>query len=205
MQASETAPRQADLPAPARLGWTVAAFGVVLATALILLAMGREPICKCGVVKLWHGVVQSSENSQHLTDWYTPSHVIHGFLFYGAVWGLGRLAGRRIPFGWGLVMALVVEGAWEITENTDAVIGRYREATIALDYFGDSVLNSVSDMAAMTAGFLLAARLPVAVTVGLALAMEVFVGWTVRDGLALNVLMLLWPLDAVRTWQGGGG
>ena len=205
MQASDAAPHRAGLPARAQLGWTVAALGVVLATALILLAMGREPICKCGVVKLWHGVVQSSENSQHLTDWYTPSHVIHGFLFYGAVWGLGRLTGRRIPLGWGLVMALVVEGAWEIVENTDAVIGRYREATIALDYFGDSVLNSVSDMAAMVVGFLLAARLPVLVTIGLALAMEAFVGWMIRDGLALNVLMLLWPLDAVRAWQAGGG
>jgi hypothetical protein len=202
MQASEAAPRGSGLPAPA---WALAALGIVAATASILLAMGREPICTCGTVKLWHGVVLSSENSQHIADWYTPSHVIHGFLFYGAVWGLGRLAGRRIPFGWGLVMALVVEGAWEIAENTEAVIQRYREATIALDYFGDSVLNSVADMAAMVAGFWLAARLPVAVTVALALAMEFFVGWLIRDGLALNVLMLLWPLDAVRAWQAGGG
>ena len=202
MQASEALPRGTRWPAPA---WALVALGIVVATALILLAMGREPICKCGTVKLWHGVVLSSENSQHIADWYTPSHVIHGFIFYGAVWGLSRLRGRRIPFGWGLVLALVVEGAWEIAENTEAVIARYREATIALDYFGDSVLNSVSDMAAMVAGFLLAARLPVVVTVGLALAMELFVGWIIRDGLALNVLMLLWPLDAVRAWQAGTG
>ncbi len=202
MQASEALPRGTRWPAPA---WALVALGIVVATALILLAMGREPICKCGTVKLWHGVVQSSENSQHIADWYTPSHVIHGFIFYGAVWGLSRLTRRRISFGWGLVLALVVEGAWEIAENTEAVIARYREATIALDYFGDSVLNSVSDMAAMVAGFLLAARLPVLVTVGLALAMELFVGWIIRDGLALNVLMLLWPLDAVRAWQAGTG
>ncbi len=205
MRASEAALSGPERSAPGRHAWALAALGVVVATALILLAMGREPICRCGYVKLWHGVVVSSENSQHLADWYTPSHVIHGFIFYGLVRLGARLSGRRIPFGWGLVAALVVEGAWEVVENTDAVIGRYREATIALDYFGDSVLNSVADMAAMVAGFGLAARLPAAVTVALALAMELFVGWMVRDGLALNVLMLLWPLDAVRAWQGGGG
>ncbi len=205
MRASEAMPEPATAPARPRQAWGLAALAVVAGTALVLLAMGREPICRCGTVKLWHGVVLSSENSQHLADWYTPSHVIHGFVFYGLIRLAGRLAGRRIPFGWALVAALGIEGAWEIAENTDTVIQRYREATIALDYFGDSVLNSLSDMAAMAAGFWLAGRLPVAVTVAAALAMELFVGWMIRDGLALNVLMLLWPLDAVRAWQGGGG
>jgi len=205
MPASEAALHGSRPSALGRYAWAIAALAVVIGTAAILLAMGREPICRCGYVKLWHGLVVSSENSQHLTDWYTPSHVIHGFIFYGLIRLAGRLAGRHVPFGWALVVALGIEAAWEIAENTDTVIQRYREATIALDYFGDSVLNSVADMAAMVAGFLLAARLPVAVTVGLALAMELAVGWMVRDGLALNVLMLLWPLDAVRAWQGGGG
>ncbi|MEF2553357.1 DUF2585 domain-containing protein [Aurantimonas sp. A2-1-M11] len=184
-----------------RAGWieALACVAIVAATAAILLAMGRTPICECGTIKLWHGVVVSSENSQHLSDWYSPSHLIHGVLFFFAGW----LLLRRASFGTRLVLALLVEAAWEIAENTDAVIQRYREATIALDYYGDSVLNSVSDIGFMVLGFWLASRLPVWLTVTLAIGLELFVGWMIRDNLTLNVLMLLWPLDAVKAWQGG--
>lgn len=190
---------------------TIAAVGALLAaTGLTLLFMGRVPICQCGYVSIWHGQVNSSGNSQHLTDWYTFSHVIHGFGFYALLWLIGRRLGAARPLGQGgwpigvrLALAVALEAGWEILENTDMVINRYREATIALDYYGDSVLNSLSDVGAMVLGFVLAARLPVWVIVVSALAMELIVGYLIRDNLTLNILMLLYPIDAVRQWQMG--
>lgn len=173
---------------------------IIVAMAVILFLMGREPICKCGDIKLWHGVVVSSQNSQHLSDWYTPSHILHGLVFFA----LGWMFLRRYSLGFRLILATSLEVTWEIVENTDAIINHYREATISLDYYGDSVINSVADCLAMLIGFALARLLPVWASIALFVLAEAVTVYYIRDGLLLNILMLLWPLEAVKNWQSGG-
>ncbi len=171
--------------------------GIAALGAAVLFFMGRSPICECGTIKFWHGDIISAENSQHILDWYSPSHVLHGLSFYAIFW----LIVRKTGVGFRLVLATALEVAWEVAENTNAVIERYREATIALDYYGDSILNSMSDVACMFIGFAIAARLPVRVSIALFIAAELIVGYFIRDGLTLNVIMLTAPQDWIREWQ----
>ena len=167
--------------------------------AAILIAMGRPPICACGTVALWGKV--GPTQSQMLADWYSFSHIVHGFLFFALLrWMLPRWPVERR-----FVIALLIEAAWEIAENTPMVINRYREATAALGYSGDTVLNSLSDIAMMAIGFLAARRLSVWASVVIVMLLELIPLIVIRDNLTLNIWMLLAPNDAIRDWQAAAG
>lgn len=182
-----------------RWGYAVGTVALFAALVAALVWQGHVPICECGYVKLWHGVPFSSENSQHLSDWYSFSHIIHGFAFYWILW----LLFPKTPVWLRLFAAVSVEVAWEIFENTDFIINRYREATISLDYYGDSVINSAMDTLFALAGFLAAWRFPIALILALGIAMELFVGYAIRDNLTLNIIMLLHPFPFILDWQAG--
>ena len=175
----------------------IAAFLIIIAAALAELAMGRHPVCTCGTVDLWVGLRDSPKTSQMLADWYSLSHIVHGLIFYFLLW----LLFRRSPVALRFLGALLIEAAWEVTENTPFVIDRYRETTAALGYSGDSVINSVSDILMMALGFLAARKLPVWAAVLLVIALEVLPLFVIRDNLTLNVWNLLAPNPAVQAWQ----
>ncbi|MFM5895501.1 MAG: DUF2585 domain-containing protein [Novosphingobium sp.] len=189
---------------PNRRGF-ILALTMWLAIGATLLVMGRVPICTCGTVKLWWGTVQSAENSQHIADWYSFSHVIHGLLFYffaHLLWRRWKLLGGK-PAAWALPIAVAFEGFWELLENSPLIIDRYRAVTVSFGYEGDSVLNSLSDIGFMALGFWIASKLPWKASLAMAIAFELFTLFMIRDNLTLNVLMLVWPLEAIRTWQAG--
>lgn len=167
--------------------------------AVILYMMGRVPVCECGTIRLFVNEVNSNENSQQLFDWYTLSHIIHGFIFYGLFW----LIAPKAPLHVRLFLALGLEIGWELVENSNFIIERYRANTSSVDYFGDSILNSVFDTFSMVLGFFLAARLPIWVIIVTAVFFEILALIVIRDNLILNVIMLLHPFDFIRQWQSG--
>jgi hypothetical protein len=169
----------------------------VAAAAAILWLMGRPPLYRSGLIELWGPA--GAKQSQMLLDWYSASHIVHGFLFYGLL----HVAAKRWKLPDRLLAATLVEAAWELVENSPVIIDRYREATIALGYRGDTILNSVSDIVLMIAGFLVAARVPVWASAVIVLVLELVPLAIIRDNLTLNVWMLLAPNDAVRAWQAG--
>ena len=169
-------------------------------TAAILWALGRTPICTCGTIGLWVGERDSAHTSQMLADWYSFSHIVHGLLFYAIL----RLVARKAPVEWRFFLALVVEAAWEVLENTPFIIDRYRETTAALGYNGDSIVNSLSDIAMMAVGFLAARKLPLWASISLVALLELVPLFVIRDNLTLNVWMLLWPTQWLQHWQSGG-
>jgi hypothetical protein len=173
----------------------LAAIAIVAMAAAVLVAMHRPLICTCGTIALWGPV--GPRQSQMLADWYSFSHVVHGLVFYALLW----LVARRAPVEWRFLAALAVEAAWEVIENTPMVIDRYRTATAALGYSGDTIVNSLSDIAMMALGFLAARKLPLWAAVLLLLALEIVPLLAIRDNLFLNVWMLVAPSDAIRDWQ----
>jgi hypothetical protein len=188
--------RLAHFPKSACITAGVAIMGIA---ALAEHALGRRLWGVSGQPGLWSGEIESSHNSQYFADPYSFSHVTHGILLYGLLW----LIAGRLPLRLRALLAVALESGWEVFENTDFVINRYRTATISLHYFGDSIVNSMGDIGFCVLGFLLAAMLPARVTIVLALMLEIGLAFWFRDSLALNIIMLIWPLRAIRNWQAG--
>lgn len=185
------------LDSPVVVGALIA--GMLAMVAAIELWMGREPMCTCGYISLWHGAVDS-QNSQQVADWYSFTHVEHGIIFYAVL----ALVAPRLPLSARLLLSVFVEGAWEVVENSPFIIDRYRTATLSLDYYGDSVVNSVSDVGAMLLGFFMTKRLPAWASLAFIVVVEIGLAIAIRDNLALNILMLIHPVDAIKQWQLAG-
>jgi hypothetical protein len=161
--------------------------------------MGRPAICTCSAIKLWVGDVLGPENSQQLFDWYTFTHVTHGFILYGLLW----MIAPRTSFALRLVIAVTIEATWEVIENTPFIIERYRQLAMSQGYIGDSILNSVGDTFAAMLGFSLARIIPPRLTISFAIALELFLGFVIHDNLTLNIIQLIRPNGIVARWLAG--
>ena len=178
----------------------IAALVILAVQAAVLYWLGHPAICRCGYVKIWDSVVKGPQNSQHLFDWYSFSHIISGFVIYFFLW----LANKKLkwPVWYLLLVALLISTGWELFENTHFALSRFQHATIYTNYYGDSIINSLSDTVCVGIGFLLARRLPVSVTIILAVVMELVVGGMIHDNLTLNTIMLIHPFASILKWQG---
>ena len=173
---------------------------ILAAQGLVLRLMGRLAICSCGYVKLWEGNPAGPGTSQHLTDWYTFSHLLHGFWLYFFLW----LMFSHLPIGARLILAVLLEAGWEILENTPFIIQRYRADTISAAYYGDTIVNSLSDTLTAVVGFLFAASFPPTVTILVGIAIEVGLALAIRDNLTLNIVMLVHQVPWIKAWQAAG-
>ncbi len=180
---------------------TLTAAGTALFVAVVILAfMGRVWWCKEGDLSPWSWDVWSTHNSQHFIDPYSITHLLHGVAEF---WLIGLIF-YKAPLAWRFVIAICLESTWEVVENTNMIIERYREATMSLDYFGDSILNSVADILCCGIGFWIAYKLRFWRSMTLFIITEIVLALTIRDSLILNVIMLLWPVEAIKQWQMGG-
>lgn len=170
---------------------------LLVAVAALEWLSGRSPLGPDGRFGLWTIDIWGPECSQHILDPYSFSHIGHGLLFFGFLW----LVARKLPVGTRFLLAVLIEGGWELLENSPLIINRYRAATMALGYEGDSILNSVSDILMMSLGFLFAWRMPVWASIALFAAMEIGCAFWIHDNLTLNVIMLIHPVAAIKAWQ----
>jgi len=176
----------------------VTASGIVMVTAAIVLAFqGRVWWCQAGDMSPWAWNIWTAHNSQHLIDPYSFTHVLHGMIEF---WLLGLIF-RKMPLAWRLFLAVLIEGGWEVLENTNFIINRYREETISLDYFGDSIINSLSDIVCCAAGFVIAYKLRFWRSLALFIATELILIATIHDSLIINIIMLIHPVEAIKHWQ----
>ena len=177
----------------------IACFAATLLAVVILHLNGRVWWCQAGDYSPWSWDIWSRHNSQHIVDPYSFTHILHGVLEF---WLIG-LVFKKVPLAWRLVIAVMIEGSWEIIENSSFIINRYREATISLDYFGDSILNSISDIACCATGFVVAYKLRFWKSAALFIATEAILILTIRDSLIINIIMLFYPIEAIKLWQIG--
>ncbi len=173
---------------------------LVVAAAVAEWWMGRLPLGPDGTFGWWEPDIWSAHQSQRVLDPYSVSHIVHGFLFYALL----TLAAGRAPVTTRLVLAVALEAAWEVLENSPIIIDRYRAVTIAQGYVGDSILNSICDIVMCALGFLAAWRLRVWWSIAFVLASELLMLLLIRDNLTLNIIMLVWPIDGIREWQSAG-